>query len=62
LAADHVCLRDVEAMRQEAKADAAALRSEVGQLRTAADVTERLAEEAQKQLAAEVEQLKSVTA
>jgi hypothetical protein len=30
LAADHVCRRDVEMVRQEAKADAAALRSEVG--------------------------------
>jgi chromosome segregation ATPase len=32
LVADHVCLRDVEAMCQEATADVAALRSEVGSL------------------------------
>jgi DNA repair ATPase RecN len=37
LAADHVCLRDVEAMRQEARADVAALRSEVDQLKKTAD-------------------------
>jgi hypothetical protein len=41
-------------MCQEVKADVAALRSEVGQLRKAADAAERLAQEAQKQLAAEV--------
>jgi hypothetical protein len=40
LAADHVCLRDVEAMLREVKADVAALRSEVGQVRKAADAQE----------------------
>jgi hypothetical protein len=41
-----MCPREIEAMRQEAKADAAALRSEVGQLRKAADAAARLAQEA----------------
>jgi hypothetical protein len=50
--------REIEAMRQEASADVAALRSEVGQLSKAADEAEGLAHEAQKQLAAEMEQLK----
>jgi hypothetical protein len=40
----HVCRRDIEAMRHEAKADAAALRSEVGQLRKVADAAKRLAQ------------------
>jgi hypothetical protein len=35
LAANHMCLGDVEAMRQVAKADINALRLEVGQLNSA---------------------------
>jgi hypothetical protein len=37
LAADHICLRDIEAIRQRAKTDIAALRSEIGQFKKAAD-------------------------
>jgi chromosome segregation ATPase len=48
LAAEDVCLREVEAMRQETKADVAALRSEICQVRKAADAAERLAHETQK--------------
>jgi hypothetical protein len=58
-AAQRQLSREVEAMREEAKADVAALRSEVSHLKKAADAAERLAQEAQKQLAAEVKQLKA---
>jgi chromosome segregation ATPase len=48
--------REFEAMRQEVKAEVAALLSEVVQLRKSADAATRLAQEAQNQLVAEVKQ------
>jgi hypothetical protein len=43
-----MCPRDVQALHQEAKADAIALRSEIGQLREAIDAAECPVQEAQK--------------